>query len=47
MSYQDAMDAINLKMPRRIPRTEYSASSYWKFHIRKNAEGRQKNTFNR
>ena len=30
MSYQDAMDAINLKMPRRIPRTEYSASSYWK-----------------
>ncbi len=30
MSYQNAMDAINLKMPREIPRTEYSASSYWK-----------------
>lgn len=23
------MDALNLKMPRKVPRTEYSASSYW------------------
>lgn len=29
MSYRDAMDAIHMKMPARIPRTEYSASSYW------------------
>ena len=29
MAYQNAMDAINLKMPRKVPRTEYSASSYW------------------
>ncbi len=29
MSYQNAMDALNLIMPKRIPRTEYSASSYW------------------
>lgn len=30
MAYQNAMDAINLKMPKKIPRTEYSVSSYWK-----------------
>ena len=29
MAYRDAMDAINLNMPRHIPRTEYSASFYW------------------
>lgn len=29
MSYQNAMDAICLRMPRKIPRTEYSASGYW------------------
>lgn len=29
MAYRDAMDAIALNMPRHIPRTEYSASSYW------------------
>lgn len=29
MSYQNAMDALNLKMPEKIPRTEYSASGYW------------------
>ena len=29
MSYQNAMDAIQLKMPEKIPRTEYSASVYW------------------
>ena len=29
MAYKDAMDAIELRMPRHIPRTEYSASSYW------------------
>lgn len=26
MGYQDGMDALNLKMPNKIPRTEYSAS---------------------
>ncbi len=30
MSYQQAMDAINLKMPDKIPRTEYSAPWHWK-----------------
>ena len=29
MSYSDAMAAINLEMPDRIPRTEYSASRHW------------------
>lgn len=29
MGYQDAMNALNLQMPRRIPRTEYSAGSHW------------------
>ena len=29
MSYENAMDALNLRMPRKIPRTEYSASGYW------------------
>ncbi len=29
MSFQDGMDALNLKMPNKIPRTEYSASRYW------------------
>lgn len=29
MSYQDAWAAINLEMPERIPRTEYSAESHW------------------
>ena len=29
MSYEDGWAAINLEMPRRIPRTEYSAEMYW------------------
>ena len=29
MSYADGMAAINLEMPARIPRTEYSADSHW------------------
>ena len=29
MSYRNAIDAINLKMPHKIPRTEYSASQHW------------------
>jgi hypothetical protein len=29
MSYQDGWDAINLRMPKRVPRTEYSASEHW------------------
>ena len=30
MSYQDGIAAINLEMPERVPRTEYSAESHWK-----------------
>ncbi len=29
MSYDDGWAALNLKMPKRIPRTEYSAESHW------------------
>jgi hypothetical protein len=29
MSYTDGMAAINLEMPARVPRTEYSAESHW------------------
>ena len=29
MSYQDGMAAINLEMPDRVPRTEFSASEHW------------------
>ena len=29
MSYQDGWDAINLRMPKRVPRTEYSVSEHW------------------
>ncbi len=29
MSYHDGMAAINLDMPQRIPRTEYSAQAHW------------------
>ncbi len=29
MSYYDGMAAINLEMPSRVPRTEYSAESHW------------------
>ena len=29
MSYEDGMAALNLQMPRRVPRTEYSASQHW------------------
>ena len=29
MSYQDGWAAINLDMPRTIPRTEYSAEGHW------------------
>ena len=29
MSYEDGWAAINLEMPRRVPRTEYSAESHW------------------
>lgn len=29
MSYKNTMEAINLVMPKKIPRTEYSASGHW------------------
>ena len=29
MSYQDGMAAINLEMPDRVPRTEYSVEAHW------------------
>jgi len=29
MSYQDGMSAINLEMPPRVPRTEYSVENHW------------------
>ena len=29
MSYEDGWAAINLEMPKRIPRTEYSAEMHW------------------
>jgi len=29
MGYQDAWDALNMDMPKRIPRTEYSATEHW------------------
>jgi uroporphyrinogen-III decarboxylase len=29
MSYQDGWDALNLRMPHRVPRTEYSLESHW------------------
>lgn len=29
MSFRDGWAAINLEMPRRVPRTEYSAESHW------------------
>ena len=29
MSYEDGMAAINLEMPGRVPRTEYSAETHW------------------
>ncbi len=29
MSYEDGWAAMNLEMPRRIPRTEYSAEMHW------------------
>ena len=29
MSYTDGMSAINLEMPDRVPRTEYSVSTHW------------------
>ena len=29
MSYQDGMAALNLEMPSRVPRTEYSAAQHW------------------
>ena len=29
MSYADGMAAINLEMPAKIPRTEYSAHFHW------------------
>ena len=29
MSYEDGMAAINLEMPPRVPRTEYSATGHW------------------
>ena len=29
MSYEDGMAAINLEMPPRVPRTEYSADTHW------------------
>ena len=30
MSYQDGWAAINLEMPPRVPRTEYSAHKHWR-----------------
>ncbi len=29
MSYKDGWAALNLEMPRRVPRTEYSAPRHW------------------
>lgn len=29
MSYVDGIAAINLEMPDRVPRTEYSAEKHW------------------
>ena len=29
MSLQDGMAALNLEMPDRVPRTEYSAEKHW------------------
>ena len=29
MSYVDGWSAINLEMPDRVPRTEYSADMHW------------------
>ncbi|MDR0472571.1 MAG: hypothetical protein LBH43_02700 [Treponema sp.] len=29
MSYQDGWDALNLRMPGRVPRTEYSLETHW------------------
>ena len=29
MSYHDGMSAINLEMPSRVPRTEYSVGNHW------------------
>ena len=29
MSYQNMIDALALKMPKKIPRTEYSANTHW------------------
>ena len=29
MSYEDGWAAVNLEMPKRIPRTEYSAEGHW------------------
>jgi len=29
MSYEDAVAAMNLQMPRRVPRTEYSVNMHW------------------
>ncbi len=29
MSYEDGWAALNLEMPARIPRTEYSAEGHW------------------
>ena len=29
MSYEDGWAAINLEMPKRVPRTEYSAEMHW------------------
>lgn len=30
MAYQDAYDAFTLKMPKKVPRVEYSVNLYWK-----------------
>jgi hypothetical protein len=29
VSYREGMAAINLDMPARVPRTEYSADTHW------------------
>jgi hypothetical protein len=34
MSYEDGWAALNLEMPRRVPRTEYSAAQHWELVAR-------------
>ncbi len=50
MSFEDGMSAINLEMPKRVPRTEYSADRHWSLvekvtgiHIDQNSTSDQQN----